>query len=485
MNAEMRIATQPRDRPVLDSVQVGDMLSKLGKVRVGDVAPKPGLETSLARFLAIFALLAGSLLFGDRAAAADASDETWAVHGQATFVLQANGAFRSPYEGPNSLNPRGQAKETFDATLYAGLQPWRGGEIWINPEIDQGFGLSDTLGVAGFPSGEAYKVGKSSPYAKLPRWFARQTIDLGGEKQRVDPDLNQLGGHQTANRLVLTLGKFSIVDIFDTNSQAHDPRSDFLNWAIIDTGTFDYAANAWGYTYGAAAELYWDRWAIRAGVFDLSKVPNGIDLDPTFHQNELVGEIEERHSIAGQPGKAKITVFANRGRMGRYADAIALAEATGQPADITAVRRYRSRLGFGFNLEQQIAKDWSLFMKGGIADGNIEPYEFADIDRTIASGFAVKGAQWGRPDDTLAVAAVLNGISRIHQEFLNAGGLGILIGDGRLPHPGPEGIIETYYDFTVAKPLHVTLDYQFVNNPGYNRERGPVSIGALRLHAQF
>lgn len=413
------------------------------------------------------------------------SDETLAIHGQSTFVVQANSAFRSPYQGQNSLNPNGQAKETFDATAYVGWRPWSGAEIWIDPEIDQGFGLSNTLGVAGFPSGEAYKVGKRLPYAKLQRWFLRQRVDLGGKSETVDPDLNQLGGRETANRLVLTAGKFSVVDIFDTNGHAHDPRSDFLNWAIIDTGTFDYAANAWGYTYGAAAELYVGRWAIRTGAFALSKVPNGESLDPTFHQYELAGEVEEHHSIGGEEGTAKITVFLNRGRMGRFADAIALAEATGQLPDISAVRQYRSRAGIGFSFEQQVSKIVGLFARGGIANGNIEPYEFADIDRTIAGGATLDGALWNRPGDKFAVGAVINGISRIHQQYLNAGGLGILIGDGKLPHPGPEQIVDAYYNIGFAKPLHLTLDYQFVNHPAYNRDRGPVSIGAVRLHVEF
>jgi high affinity Mn2+ porin len=415
----------------------------------------------------------------------DSKPETWAIHGQATFVLQAHPDFRSSFEGPNSLHHRAEAKETFDATLYAGVRPWSGAEIWINPEIDQGFGLSNTLGVAGFPSGEAYKVGKAEPYAKLPRWFLRQTINLGGDSEKADADLNQLGGRHSSNRLVVTLGKFSVVDVFDTNEQAHDPRSDFMNWTIIDAGTFDYAANAWGYTYGAAAELYAGSWAFRAGAFDLSDVPNSERLDPRFSQYEFDGEIEHRHSILGQPGKVKVTLFLNHGRMGRFEDAIRLAQLTGEPADIAAVRRMRDRAGISFNLEQQLSKSTSLFVKGGVANGNIEPYEFTDVDRTVAAGVTVKGKGWGRDDDTVGFAGVVNGISRVHQQFLNAGGLGILVGDGQLPHPGPEYIAEAYYDVALTKPLHLSLDAQFVAHPGYNRNRGPVPVGGVRLHAQF
>ena len=423
----------------------------------------------------------------DSPSAPQATDraQSWAIHGQTTVVEQANDTFRSPYRGPNSLEPAANGRETFDVTLYAGARPWRGGEVWIDGEIDQGFGLSRTLGVDGFPSGEAYKVGKEAPYPKLPRLFLRQTIDLGGEAQKVDPDLNQLGGSQTANRVVLTVGKFSVVDVFDTNDYAHDARHDFLNWSVIDEATFDYAANAWGYTYGAAAELYEGRFALRAGAFDLSQTPNGTKLAPTFEENEIVGEVEEDHQIAGQPGKLKITAFLNRGRMGRYLDAVALAGQTGQPADIAAVRQFRSRTGVSFNLQQQVAKDVGVFVKGGIADGSVEGYEFTDIDRTLATGVSVKGGRWRRPDDTFGLAGVINAASSAAYAYLNAGGLGILAGDGQLPHPGPERDIEAYYDIAVVKALHMTVDYQFVDNPAFNRDRGPVSIGAIRLHAQF
>lgn len=430
-------------------------------------------------------LLSGPCLFALPAPASSEADHTFAVHAQATFVLQANARFRSPYEGPNSLDANPHAKETFDLTAYFGLRPWEGAEIWVNPELDQGFGLSNTLGAAGFPSGEAYKVGKVNPYAKLPRWFFRQTIDLGGSSEAVEPDLNQLGGHQRDDRLVLWLGKFSVVDVFDNNDQAHDPRSDFLNWTVIDAGTFDYAANAWGYTYGAAAEIYEGPWSLRGGVFALSNVPNSAELDSSFLQNELVGEMEHRHSIDGEPGKIKVTFFRNRGRMGRFEDAIKLGELTGKPADIAAVRHTQSRAGISFNVDQQVSKIASFFVKGGIANGNIEPYEFSDVDRTLTAGFTIKGDGWGRSSDKIGVAGVINGISDVHKGFLAAGGLGILVGDGRLPHPGPEQIIEAYYDFAIASQVHVSLDGQLINHPAYNRDRGPVPIGAIRLHAEF
>jgi high affinity Mn2+ porin len=409
--------------------------------------------------------------------------DRFAFHAQATYVNQYDPPFSAPYKGQNSLAPN-IGRETSDITLYAGVRLWQGAEAWANPEIDQGFGLSGSVGAAGFPSGEAYKVGADYPYTRLHRAFLRQTIDLGGEVQKVDPGLNQFSGSQTSDRLVFTVGKIGVVDIFDTNRYAHDPRGDFMNWSIVDTGTFDYAADAWGYSVGAAAEWYQGPWTLRGGVFDLSVTPNTTHLDAQFGQVQWVGELERRYALWDQPGKLALTGFLTRGRMGSFADAIQLAALTGGPADIAAVRHYQSRGGIGMNLEQQLVPNVGFFARAGIADGNKEPYEFTDIDRTVAAGLSVSGKQWGRDDDTFGIAGVVNGISGVHQAFLNAGGLGILVGDGQLPHPGSEKIIETYYSFPVFS-TKVTLDYQLIVNPAYNRDRGPVSVLGVRVHSQY
>jgi high affinity Mn2+ porin len=412
-------------------------------------------------------------------------------HGQTTFVWQGYPAIRSPYEGPFSLPGSGLGRETFDATLYAGLRLWQGAELWISPEIDQGFGFADTHGVAGFPSGESYKLGSSYPYFRMQRGFLRQTINLGGEVEKVDADISQFAGTRTENRLVLTIGKFAIVDIFDTNKYANSPKTDFLNWSMINTGTFDYAGDGWGYTYGVAGEWYQGSWTLRAGLFDLSATPagggsvNGGSLDPTFQQYAVVAEIEKRYELWGQPGKFKVTGFVNRGRAGRFQDAITLAQITGEPADIIAVRNYTSRPGVSMNLEQQITETVGVFARAGWADGNIEPWDFTDIDRTASGGFSINGKNWGRPDDTVGIAGIVNGISGVHQAFFNAGGLGILIGDGQLPNPGLEKIFEAYYSYALPSDMRVTFDYQFITNPAYNTDRGPVNTFAARFHAQF
>jgi high affinity Mn2+ porin len=411
--------------------------------------------------------------------------ENWAIHGQATNVWLLQPAFRSPYRGTHSLRAGANGRETVDVTVYAGIRPWPGAEIWINPEVDQGFGLSDTFGVAGYVSGEAYKVGKAQPYVLVQRGFLRQTIDLGGETEKLEPDLNQLGGTQTANRLVFTIGKYSVVDIFDTNKYAHDPRNDFFNWSIIDQGAFDYAANSWGYTYGGSAEWYQDWWTARAGVFDLSQAPNTAALSHGFGQGQFVAELEERHSLWDQPGKLKFLYWLTRGRLGTYLDAISLGATAGQTPSTSDVRRFRTKDGFGLNLEQQLAIDFGVFARASMSQGTVEEVDFTDINKSISGGLSLTGSRWGRPNDTVGLAGAINRISHQGKLYLAAGGLGGIIGDGQLPNAGPEQILEAYYSVALFNFAHFTADYQFIKNPAYNRDRGPVSVFGLRLHVQY
>ncbi len=417
--------------------------------------------------------------------------DIFAVHGQATFVEQAHPSFRSPYDGTNSLASVALGRETFDLTLSTGVKLWPGAEFWANPEIDQGFGFNDTHGAAGFPSAESYKLGSTYPYARLQRAFVRQTINLGGDIEKVDDDFFQLAGTRSTDRLVLTAGRFGVIDIFDTNRFAGNPKIDFLNWSVVNTGSFDYAGDGWGYTYGAAAEWYVGRWTLRGGVFDLSVTPaggvsrSGYALDPTFQQFQLVGEIEERHELWGQPGKIKLTGFLSRGRAGNFSAAVALAQATGGSADINAVRSYVSRPGVSLNLEQQLTDSVGVFFRAGWADGNIEPWDFTDIDRTVSGGVSISGRSWGRPDDCIGIAGVVNGISSAHAAFLDAGGLGVLVGDGRLSNYASEKILEAYYSYALTPSTRLSLDYQYLRNPGYNADRGPANILAARMHWQF
>jgi high affinity Mn2+ porin len=411
--------------------------------------------------------------------------EDWAIHGQITEVTQFHPAFTSPYRGANSLDPGNRGDETVALTIFAGVRPWSGGEIWVNPEIDQGFGLSNTLGAAAFPSGEAYKVGSSVPYFRLQRLFFRQTFDLGGEVQQDDPAANQLGGSHTADNVVITAGKISVVDIFDTNDYAHDPSKDFFNWAAIDSAAYDYAADSWGYSYGGAVEWTQSWWTLRAGLFDLSRVPNAEHLETGFGQFEIVSEAEERHTLFGRDGKLKLLGWINRGRMGSYDAAVELADRTGGIPSTALVRNYKSRAGVSINLQQSLTDDLGMFARVSYDDGSQEAYEFTESNRALSTGASLKGASWSRPNDAVGAAYILDGISQSAQRYFAAGGMGILIGDGRLPHYGLENALETYYSAQITKWLAATADYQLIVNPAYNRDRGPVSVIGARFHAEF
>src|SRR5258708_30921883 len=263
------------------------------------------------------------------------------------------------------------------------------------------------------------------PYTTL----FRSTVNLDGTTEPVEAAADQLGGTRSADRWVFTVGKFSVTDIFDMNRYAHGPRSDFLNWSAVDAGSFDYAADAWGFTVGAAAERYRGSWTLRAGVFDLSDIPNSAHLEPGFHEFQIDAEIEKRYQVSGQPGRVLVTGFDSRGRMGLLDEAVRLAALTGSTPNPADVRRYRSRPGGSLNLEQSLSQDLGVFVRAGKAAGHVEAYEFTDIDRSIAVGASIKGLRWRRPEDTIGVAAIDNGISGERERYLNAGGLGVLVGD--------------------------------------------------------
>ncbi|MBV9332274.1 MAG: carbohydrate porin [Alphaproteobacteria bacterium] len=430
-------------------------------------------------------LVAACAFLSGAARAEDAPQpETWSLHGQATFIEQYHPAFRSLVRGRNSLDPGSRGNETVNLTLYGGRRLWEGGEAYASLDLDQGFGLSNTEGVAGYVNGEGSKVGKTYPYFRLQRLFLRQTFDLGGKTEAVDADADQLAGSRSEDHIVLTAGKFAPTDIFDTNSYAHDPMNDFLNWAIIDSGAYDYAADAWGYSYGGSAEWTQSWWTLRAGLFDLSRIPNNEKLVRGFGQYELVSEAEERHTVLGRAGKLRFLAWYNRGRMGSYRDALALAMATHTTPDTGLVRRPATRPGFALNLEQELDDNVGAFARASVNDGSEEAYEYADINRSLAVGLSLKGAMWGRKDDTAGIAGVVNAISQSAQAYLAAGGLGILVGDGSLNY-GTEDILEAYYNASLTGWLNATADYQFIANPAYNRDRGPVSVLGLRLHAKF
>ncbi|MGE5159749.1 MAG: carbohydrate porin [Gemmatimonas sp.] len=431
--------------------------------------------------------------FGDKlfsAASADAKpalpeSNDWNVHSQTTFLPQGYPSFHSPYAGTNSLPGRSQLQTTWTTTAFLGVRLWDGGEFYFNPEVAQGFGLNGTLGVAGFPNGEAQKAGAEYPKIRAQRYYLKQTWGLGGEQEEVADGPNQLPGKRDIDRVTLVVGRFSIGDFLDNNAYAHDPRADFMNWALWEAGAYDFPADLPGYTRGAMVELNRKDWAVRGAFVEVPSQPNSDTL--TFKTGGAVVEFEERHKIFDQPGKIRLGAFGNQGVSGNYRQALAI-EATDPTQDINGVmasiRHVNPKYGFYANLEQQVVKDVGVFARVSWNDGQNEILSFTDIDRGLSGGVSLKGSYWGRDNDTLGIGGAINGLSTAHRNFLAAGGLGLLIGDGRLNY-SPEQILEAYYAYQVTKNFTVTADYQFIANPAYNADRGPVSVFSCRLHGEF
>jgi high affinity Mn2+ porin len=408
--------------------------------------------------------------------------QDWNWHVQNTDIVQYHPGFSSRYSGPNSFSNANEVKETVSLDLLFGLRLWPGAEFHADGLVWQGFGLSDTRGIDGFPNGEAFRLGTAVPNVNLSRVLIRQTIGLGGGQEIVEDDQLQLGGWRDISRVTLTVGRMSAKDLFDNNTYANDSRSQFMNWALMANEAWDYPGDSLGYISGFAAELNQPKWAVRYGFFQMPRISNGTALDDHFLDAwGMVTEFEHRHILGGHPGAIRLLAFLNRAHMGSYLEAT---DSPVRPADIEASRAYRHKYGFGLNLEQELAKNLGVFSRLGWSDGNNEAWVFSDVDRTVSLGVSVKGEFWRRPSDTVALAGVLNGISKVHRDFLAAGGTGILAGDGRLTY-GLEQIIETYYDFQLWKTVHATLDYQFINHPAFNCDRGPISVFGARLHWTF
>jgi high affinity Mn2+ porin len=440
--------------------------------------------------VALAVLCLGTATAAQAAPAADTGEqpevpEDWMARFQSTGIYQAHPSFPSPLRGPNSLPSDTELRETLTATAYLATRPWRGAEFYVDPEATQGFGLGHTVGIAGFPNGEASKAGSNTPKVALARYFVRQVIGLGGDTEFVGPDTNQLASRYDVNRLTLTFGKMSASDFLDENAYSHDPRTQFMNWSLWESAAWDYPADARGYTYGAVADLNQKRWALRWGWFLMPREANAKALEARFlHTFGTAVELETRHEILGQPGKLRWLAFANKANMGSYSAALAAAAGSGSPPQIAAVRSSRVKWGGALNLEQAITDELGLFTRLSWNDGRSESFAFTEIDRSAALGLSLKGKEWGREHDTVGMGYVVNGIAEPHRRYLAAGGLGFLLGDGALAY-GPERILESYYDIKLLDPLDLAFDYQHVANPGYDRLRGPVHVFAARVHVEF
>jgi high affinity Mn2+ porin len=413
--------------------------------------------------------------------------DVWNVHAQTTYLPQVYPSFRSPYAGANSLPGTSQAQATWTTTAFLGVRLWQGGEFYFDPELAQGFGLAGTLGLAGFSNGEAQKAGSAEPRFRPQRYYLKQTFGLGGEQEEVADGPNQLPGKRDIDRITVIVGRFAVGDFFDNNLYAHDPRADFMNWAMWASAAYDFPADLPGFTRGAVVEFNRRDFAVRVGAFEVPSAPNSDVLVIGTRAIGTVAEFEERHRIFDQPGKLRLGLFANSGATGSYREALAI-EAANPALDINSVmagiRRDNPKHGVYLNAEQQIVQDVGLFARASWHDGQNEILSFTDIDRSVSAGLSIKGRSWGRPSDTIGIGAAVNGLSEAHRDYLAAGGNGLLIGDGQLDYRA-ERILETYYAYVINPHFTATADYQLIANPAYNADRGPVSIFSARLHGEF
>jgi high affinity Mn2+ porin len=416
---------------------------------------------------------------------------------QLTYNWQHHDAFSASYSGANSLSPQSEHMYTFSTTAHWGFRPWQDGEVYFNPEVTSGVPFSGNLiGMGGFTNGEITRAGGSTPKLYRQRLFLRQTWNHGGEQEQIESDFNQMAGLVDKNRFVLTAGNFSTLDVFDDNAYAKDPRTQFMNWGNWTYASYDYAADARGFGWGFAGEWYQDNWVLRFGRMTGPKEPNGLPVDFAIgkHYGDQV-EIERGHMLADQPGKVRVLAWRNRAQVASFNDATQwLQTHSGLQTTPQALIDVRSdekiKYGLGVNVEQAISTSVGFFLRAMKADGKTETYAFTEADGSLSTGLVFKGGFWDRADDSMGVAFMHNTLSPERRGFLAAGGMSYFIGDASASSATsltykPEQILEAFYSFQMTRGTWLTTDYQRIQNPAYNADRGPVNVYAMRFHAEF
>ncbi len=421
------------------------------------------------------------------------SIEKWSFHFQLTTIVQGHPAFNAKYSGANSLHDTAESALSLTTTFYLGRKLWKGAALYCDPEVAGGKGMSYALGLAGAANGETYRIGDPEPTAYIGRAYFQQVIALKNSKCTLqDGEKNQLGDLVPCSRIVITAGKFSLADFFDENNYSHDPRTQFMNWSAMENGAWDYPANTRGYTSGFVVELINPDWAVRVSSVLEPKQANAevMDLDIAKAHGETM-ELEKSLNFKGHPGTLRLLGFHDISRAINYRAAInAMAHGDSSSIGIITGRTLGTafnglKYGFGLSFDQELSRDMGIFSRVGWNDGQTSTWAFTEIDQTATLGLSIKATQLKRPFDTFGLAGIVNGISKDHRDYLNAGGYGFIIGDGKLTNYRPEQILETYYSARIARALWLTLDYQFVMNPAYNEDRGPVNIFSARVHVEF
>jgi high affinity Mn2+ porin len=409
--------------------------------------------------------------------------ERWNLFYQATSIGQHHGVFTSPYEGVNSLQADAGSFVSLTTTLFFGLRLARNTQLYFDPEIAGGKGFSDVTGIANFPNGETPRVASATPKPYLARLYVTQDFGFGPETEKFSSGENQLAGERPLIRYSVTAGRFTVTDFFDNNRYSHDPRTQFMGWAVMYNGAWDYPADVHGYSWGWVHEFHARNWSVRYGNAAEPRVANGLRFDRRLLQNHAsLFEGEARYILRSHPGVVRLLGFLHRTNSGTYADSIRLGEQTGTVPDITATRRNGTlKYGAGLNFEQEISENFGIFGRLGWNDGKTESFAFTAIDRLASLGASVTGARWKRKDDTAGSAFTASGLSGVHAVYLARGGLDFIIGDGALRY-GLEKIWESYYSARVVRGFFATIDVQRIVNPAYNQDRGPLWVGSLRLH---
>lgn len=428
------------------------------------------------------ALLVLSALAGSAAAQEDVGLE---VHAQATYLHQDKRSFASPYSGQNSLGATRASSYSFTSTLYAGARLGDGWELYLNPEMAQGVPFSQLRGVGGFTNGEIARTSGADLRGYFARAFVRKTWNVAGDWEDQASEANQVATRYRSERLVVTAGTISVLDVFDAVDYSRDARTQFMNWSSLTHGAWDFAADARGYTYGAALEYLTPGWSVRAGRFAMPRESNGLRLDSRIAESHGdVAELELPFKGLARGGVFRVLAYRNRAEMGDFREAIAATSGTGRPPDLTQVRRLRSKSGIGAGVQLELSENVGAYLRAAVNDGRTETFAFTEIDRSLAVGSVFKGAAWGRSQDSAGVALYANGLRAAHRDYLAAGGQGFFLGDGRLNYRG-ERILEAYYSYGIVPHMWISAGYQRIANPGYNRDRGPANFFGLRLHTEI
>ena len=415
------------------------------------------------------------------------------LHGQSTYINQRYNNFNSAYSGQNSLSAINSMSYTWSGTLFFGARLAPNTDVYFNPEVISGAPFSGLVGLGGFTNGEGSKATSAQAKFYSARAFVRHTINQEGDKVLLENEANQITQTVSSNRVVITGGQFSTLDIFDDSRYAKDPRIQFMNWGNMTYLAYDYAADARGYSWGLAGEWYLDHWVMRASRMLAPKNPNGRDLNwQIFNAYGDQAEIERQHHIGKLPGKVSILAYRNKMILARFQDAtnyVLANNAQGTQAINNVRNNYQYKTGVGIHGEQALTHDLGIYGRAFTSDGNTETMSFTEADNSISIGMGMNGTSWSRPKDSIGISVMQNGLSNNRKNYLQAGGVSYFIGDyagpGKTISYRPERIAELYYNATVVKNVLAGLNFQHITNPAYNSARGPVNILSFRIHAEF